>query len=62
MVVTPIVVDVKHQVPLLGRDWIVAFGLDLPTIPNQILQVFTTVIESLVNKFTDFFKEKLGVL
>ena len=67
IVATLIVVDVKHQVPLFGRDWMIAFGLDLPTILHQTLQVCqvssdTTVIESLMGEFTDLFKEELGVL
>ena len=67
IVATLIVVDVKHQVPLFGRDWMIAFGLDLPTILHQTLQVCqvssdTTGIESLMGEFTDLFKEELGVL
>ena len=64
---TLIVVDVKHQVPLFGRDWMVSFGLDLPTMLTQTLQVChvtsnTAVIESLKSEFSDVFKEELGVL
>ena len=37
--VTLMVVDVKNQIPLFGRDWMVSFGLNLPTILNHTLQV-----------------------
>ena len=36
---TLMVVDVKNQIPLFGRDWMVSFGLNLPTILNHTLQV-----------------------
>ena len=67
IVTTLIVVDVNHQVPLFGRDWMVSFGLDLPTIFKQTLQVChaissNTVIESFVSEFRDVFKEELGIL
>ena len=60
-------VDVKHQIPLFGRYWMIAFGLDLPTILNQTLQVCqvssdATIVESLMSEFSDLFKEELGVL
>ena len=32
---TLIVVDVKNQIPLFGRDWMVSFRLDFPTILNH---------------------------
>ena len=64
---TLIEVDVKDQVALFGRDWMVSFGLDLPTLLRQTLQVCyttngTTVTESLMSEFSDVFKEELGVL
>lgn len=64
---TLIVVDIKYQVSLLGRNWMVSFGLDLPTMLTQTLQVChvtsnTAVIESLKSEFSDVFKEELGVL
>ena len=64
---TLIVVDVKDQVALFGRDWMVSFGLDLPILLRQTLQVCyttsgTTVTESLMSDFSDVFKEELGIL
>ena len=61
------VVDVKNQILLYGRDWMVSFGLNLSTILNQTLQVShvtsnTTVIQSHLSEFSDVFKEELGVL
>ena len=64
---TLIVVDVKNQIPLFGRNWMVSFRLDLSTILNHTLQVShvtsnTAVIESLMSEFSELFKEELGVL
>ena len=64
---TLMVVDVKNQIPLFGRDWMVSFGLNLPTILNHTLQVShvtsnTTVIQSLMSEFSVVFKEELGML
>ena len=36
IVATLIMVDIKYQVSLLGRNWMVSFGLDLPTIVVDI--------------------------
>ena len=36
---TLMVVDVKNQIPLFGRDWMASFVLNFPTILNHTLQV-----------------------
>ena len=63
---TFVVVDVKKQFPLLGRDWMSLLHFDVVQLMDQATQVHHTSFDSsstaLVEEFSDVFKDELGVL
>ena len=58
-----VVVEVEHQLPLLGRDWMTLLQFNVVTLMEQVTQVHcTSETTDLVTEFADVFKEELGLL
>ena len=61
-----VVVDVKKQFPLLGRDWMSLLHFDVVHLMDKATQVHLNSTDSssaeLVTDFSDVFKDELGVL
>ena len=66
IVATFVVVDVKKQFPLLGRDWMSLLHFDVVHLMDQATQVHHTSADSssteLVAEFSNVFKDELGIL
>jgi len=63
---TFVVVDVKKQFPLLGRDWMALLQFDVVHLMDQATQVHLNSADNssleVVADFADVFKDELGVL
>ena len=61
-----VVVDVKKQLPLLGRDWMALLNFDLISLITQATTVHQTtanvVKDDLIKEFSEVFRDELGVL
>lgn len=58
-----VVVEVEHQLPLLGRDWMTLLQFNVVTLMEQVTQVhYTSEATNLVTEFADVFKDELGLL